>query len=68
MADIYDPASPEFQAIAERARQRSEALRERERQILAPVEAKPDYYKALRQKYSDLPSLRETDYVFLENV
>ncbi|MDR1586924.1 MAG: hypothetical protein LBS57_05660, partial [Treponema sp.] len=68
MSDIYDPASPEFQNLAELARKRREEINQFSAQIRAEEQARRDYYKALREeKYRDWPSLlNDSDYDFLE--
>jgi hypothetical protein len=64
--DINNPASPQYQQLAERARKRREEIDQFTAPIKAEGQKRADYYKALRDKYSSYPSMTDSDYDFLD--
>jgi hypothetical protein len=66
--DMNNPASPQYQELTEQSRRRTQEMHDMAQAARAPYKAERDYYRALREKYSDMPALSDRDYDFLEGV
>jgi hypothetical protein len=58
----------DLQERLDQSRQRTQEARERSEELTAPYRAQQDYYASLRNQYSDMPGLRDEDYLFLDNI